>query len=242
MRLLIEWVLHMAVQTAVAWGDGDGEGAIAAVDRCPDEPEDLDGYQDEDGCPDRDNDGDGVLDAVRYVDGAWITHDCIVENGRHVDCSNLAEDIDGVEDQDGCPDIVCTMPACEFAFTEFVHYDAQGRFGRAAAESFSQVVKGLQDYPETRVMIGVRVHAEPGDERAMRRSDRLAAKVVKALVRRGVARDRMVPTTILYPPSAGSSWMPAARERARIIDLRATCESSYKGPPELPPGRQCGPR
>lgn len=235
MRQLLELAIRMAVQTAAAWGDGDGEGPIAAVDRCPDEPEDLDGYQDEDGCPDRDNDGDGILDAVRYVDGAWITDDCMVENGRHVDCRNLAEDVDGFEDKDGCPDLVCTMPACEFAFTEFVHYDAQGRFDRAAEESFSRVVEGLRSYPETWVMIGVRVYGEPGDERALKRSDRMAAKVVKALVRRGVARERLVPTTILYPPSDGRAW-------GRIIDLRAKCESSYYQRPELPPGQQCGPR
>ncbi len=31
---------------------------IDAVDKCPDQPEDPDGFQDEDGCPDPDNDGD----------------------------------------------------------------------------------------------------------------------------------------------------------------------------------------
>ncbi|MBW2688001.1 MAG: OmpA family protein [Deltaproteobacteria bacterium] len=55
------------------------------ADQCPNEPEDIDGFQDEDGCPDPDNDGDGVLD---------------VNDG----CPNDAEDIDGFEDEDGCPD------------------------------------------------------------------------------------------------------------------------------------------
>ncbi len=42
-----------------------GPGPSAAErggDRCPNEPEDHDGYQDGDGCPDPDNDGDGLLD------------------------------------------------------------------------------------------------------------------------------------------------------------------------------------
>ena len=66
-------------------GDSDGDGILDDVDQCPNEPEDFDGFQDEDGCPDPDNDGDGVLD---------------VNDG----CPDDAEDIDGFEDEDGCPD------------------------------------------------------------------------------------------------------------------------------------------
>jgi len=65
--------------------DTDGDTILDDVDQCPTEPEDFDGFQDEDGCPDLDNDSDGVLD---------------VNDG----CPNDAEDIDGFEDEDGCPD------------------------------------------------------------------------------------------------------------------------------------------
>jgi OmpA-OmpF porin, OOP family len=65
--------------------DRDGDGIRDRVDKCPDEPEDFDGFQDEDGCPDPDNDRDGILD----VDDL---------------CPNVAEDRDGVQDDDGCPD------------------------------------------------------------------------------------------------------------------------------------------
>jgi len=47
----------------VADADRDGDGIPDSVDRCPDEPEDYDGFQDDDGCPDPDNDNDGVPDA-----------------------------------------------------------------------------------------------------------------------------------------------------------------------------------
>jgi OmpA-OmpF porin, OOP family len=43
--------------------DRDGDGIPDRADRCPDEPEDFDGFQDDDGCPDLDNDNDGVPDA-----------------------------------------------------------------------------------------------------------------------------------------------------------------------------------
>ena len=44
--------------------DTDGDDLSDGVDQCPKEPEDKDGFQDEDGCPDPDNDSDGVLDVV----------------------------------------------------------------------------------------------------------------------------------------------------------------------------------
>ncbi len=66
-------------------GDRDGDGILDPVDQCPDDPEDKDGFEDEDGCPDKDNDKDGILD----------TED---------ECPNVAEDEDGFDDDDGCPD------------------------------------------------------------------------------------------------------------------------------------------
>jgi outer membrane protein OmpA-like peptidoglycan-associated protein len=66
-------------------GDRDGDGIKDDVDKCPDDPEDFDGFQDEDGCPDPDNDNDGILD----------------KDDR---CPNEPEDRDGDQDADGCPE------------------------------------------------------------------------------------------------------------------------------------------
>ena len=65
--------------------DTDGDGILDKFDKAPDQPEDIDGFKDDDGIPDLDNDGDGILDAR---DGA----------------PNDPEDIDGFEDEDGVPD------------------------------------------------------------------------------------------------------------------------------------------
>ncbi|MBE7484062.1 MAG: OmpA family protein [Polyangiaceae bacterium] len=66
-------------------GDRDGDGYKDDQDQCPDDPEDFDGFRDEDGCPEPDNDNDGILD----VDDR---------------CPNTPEDRDGDEDEDGCPE------------------------------------------------------------------------------------------------------------------------------------------
>jgi OOP family OmpA-OmpF porin len=81
-------------------GDKDGDGYDDAVDKCPENPEDFDSFEDDNGCPDEDNDGDKVLDAAQLVDGQWVSDD---KKGE-LDCRNEAEDVDQFEDEDGCPD------------------------------------------------------------------------------------------------------------------------------------------
>ena len=66
--------------------DTDGDGIPDTLDKCPNQPEDKDGFEDEDGCPDLDNDHDGIPDALDK-------------------CPNEPEDKDGFEDEDGCPDL-----------------------------------------------------------------------------------------------------------------------------------------
>jgi outer membrane protein OmpA-like peptidoglycan-associated protein len=65
--------------------DTDGDGLMDDVDQCLTEPEDLDGFEDEDGCPDDDNDADGILDDLDT-------------------CPDEPEDFDEFDDADGCPE------------------------------------------------------------------------------------------------------------------------------------------
>jgi uncharacterized protein (TIGR03382 family) len=50
--------------SAAALEDADGDGIADNLDKCPTQPEDFDGFQDDDGCPDRDNDSDKIADRV----------------------------------------------------------------------------------------------------------------------------------------------------------------------------------
>ena len=76
---------YVGLGYAPDYRDRDHDGIPDVYDRCPDEPEDFDGFQDADGCPDPDNDGDGIPDVLDK-------------------CPNEPEDFDGFEDNDGCPD------------------------------------------------------------------------------------------------------------------------------------------
>ena len=99
-------------------GDRDGDGIKDDVDRCPDQPEDFDGWQDDDGCPDPDNDGDGIADVddrCPDIPGPADNGGCPVgiANDRDGDgipddldkCPDEPEDKDGFQDEDGCPDL-----------------------------------------------------------------------------------------------------------------------------------------
>ena len=61
------------------------DGILDAKDKCPSDPEDKDGFEDENGCPDYDNDKDGVPDTL---------DNCMME----------PETFNGYKDKDGCPD------------------------------------------------------------------------------------------------------------------------------------------
>ena len=65
--------------------DSDGDGIPDSADSCPQEEEDMDGFEDGDGCPETDNDHDGIPDAQDK-------------------CPMCPEDKDGFQDDDGCPD------------------------------------------------------------------------------------------------------------------------------------------
>jgi outer membrane protein OmpA-like peptidoglycan-associated protein len=102
-------------------GDRDADGKKDDVDRCPDEPEDYDDFEDEDGCPEPDNDFDSILDIDDLCplepedrdgdedeDGCPENSDHDRDGDRIIDredqCPDDPEDYDGFQDKDGCPD------------------------------------------------------------------------------------------------------------------------------------------
>ena len=102
-------------------GDRDGDGIMDVDDQCPDEPEDMDDFEDANGCPDPDNDQDGILDdpdecpnepeTMNEIDDEDGCPDEEVDTDGdgymdHVDgCPQEPEDFDGFEDENGCPDL-----------------------------------------------------------------------------------------------------------------------------------------
>jgi OOP family OmpA-OmpF porin len=102
-------------------GDRDGDGVRDNLDRCPDDPEDRDDFEDADGCPEPDNDRDTILDEDDacpddpedfddFEDADGCPEQQVLDrDGDHIadasdGCPDQPEDVDGFEDADGCPD------------------------------------------------------------------------------------------------------------------------------------------
>ncbi|MBI5546862.1 MAG: OmpA family protein [Deltaproteobacteria bacterium] len=107
-----------AEKNAEADPDPDHDGILGEAERCPNQPEDVDGFEDQDGCPDWDNDGDGVPDSRDACPMEAEDKDSVADNDGCPDvdadadgiadekerCPLAPEDYDGFEDEDGCPE------------------------------------------------------------------------------------------------------------------------------------------
>ena len=146
--------------------DSDGDGIIDPEDSCPTEPEDLDGFEDDDGCPDLDNDHDGILD----VDDA---------------CPLQAEIVNGIDDEDGCPDEgIITMVQDRVVLGEKVLFDKnRARVKRKGRKALQAIITLYLQHPEWGAM-SVEGHADtrgPEDfnmDLSRRRADRVRHEMI----------------------------------------------------------------
>jgi outer membrane protein OmpA-like peptidoglycan-associated protein len=210
--------------------DGDGDGVADADDECPDEPEDFDGFQDNDGCPDYDNDGDGILDSEDQ-------------------CPNQAEDFDGFEDEDGCPDldndgdgIVDANDRCPNEAENFNGFeDSDGcpddapiyfplahinfKFGTAEISGadpipvLEEVVRIMKDNPNINVEIQGHTDNIGTDDANMQLSLRRSEAVKKYVADRGIAASRLTTRGFGEARPIDSNDTDLGRARNRRIEF-----------------------
>jgi hypothetical protein len=95
---------QVAILVDVAQPDSDADGVPDVEDACPDNPEDVDSFQDDDGCPDPDNDGDGVLDDDDNCPLDANGNQADLDTDGLGDACDPDDDGDGVDDAtDNCP-------------------------------------------------------------------------------------------------------------------------------------------
>jgi OOP family OmpA-OmpF porin len=153
--------------------DPDHDGILGDKDKCPNEPEDFDGFQDDDGCPDLDNDGDGIPDKLDK-------------------CPNEPETFNGYQDEDGCPDEV---PA---AIRKFVGVIQGINFKTKSAEItkdshsvLNKAVQVLNDYPDVKLEISGHTDNVGKAEFNMELSQKRAESVKAYFVGKGINGDRL---------------------------------------------------
>jgi outer membrane protein OmpA-like peptidoglycan-associated protein len=215
--------------------DPDGDGISGAADKCPDQAEDKDGFQDEDGCPDPDNDNDGIPDVrdkcpdqPEDKDGFQDEDGCPDpdnDNDGIPDakdkCPNEPETKNGYKDDDGCPD---ELPPAIKKFTgviEGIHFKS----GRAlilpgSYALLDRAVGVLKDYPDVRLEISGHTDSR-GKADHNRDLSQLRADAVKTyFISRGIDANRL--TSIGYgadrPVDTNST--DAGRARNRRTEFR----------------------
>jgi len=185
-------------------GDMDGDGITDKLDKCPNDPEDRDGFQDADGCPDPDNDHDGIPDSIDK-------------------CPNEPEDFDGFQDADGCPDpdndgdgipdaadkcpnepgvppdgcprkynlVVVTENKIEIKQT--VYFDtSRARIKHVSFPLLDEVAQALTDNPTIKVEIQGHTDSQGSARTNLRLSQKRAEAVRAYLIKKSIASDRMV--------------------------------------------------
>ena len=217
------------------FADRDGDGIPDVRDKCPDAPEDKDGFEDEDGCPDLDNDKDGILDTKDK-------------------CPNEPEDFDGFEDEDGCPDLdndqdgvpdasdkcpnepgPASEDGCPKKF-EFINVTAekielkQAIFFQTAKAVIMSKSYGLLDEVaavlSARPSMQVRVEGHTDSRGArpynLRLSQARADSVTAYLVGKGISSDRMEAKGYGPDQPIDSNKTAAGRERNRRVEFMIT--------------------
>ncbi len=186
--------------------DTDGDGIPDNLDRCPLNPEDKDGFQDEDGCPDPDNDNDGITDAM----DACPNDPGPVENRG---CPTMDRDHDGIADaEDACPDepgipdpdpkkngcprkmSLVVVKKDRIEIKQQINFDFAKSTIRGA-QSFQildQVTQVLKDFPGIKkVKIEGHTDSIGGKATNQHLSQARAEAVMKYLAGKGVDADRM---------------------------------------------------
>jgi outer membrane protein OmpA-like peptidoglycan-associated protein len=159
-------------QPAVAPADRDNDGIADDDDRCPDEAEDLDGFQDSDGCPDPDNDGDGIAD-VRDA------------------CPTDAETVNGFADDDGCPDTIPDDVAAALAI-RMAFEPNRARVSAPASAVLEPLLAVLQRHPMLHLAIVAHADHPAGRPASTDLAKRRADAVKWHLIDQGIAEDRLV--------------------------------------------------
>ncbi|RYZ40847.1 MAG: cell envelope biogenesis protein OmpA [Myxococcaceae bacterium] len=194
-----------ALSLPPAPADMDGDGIPDTEDRCAAAPEDLDGFEDEDGCPDPDNDRDGIPDARDQ-------------------CPLEAEIINGVKDDDGCPDkgeSKVRLEGSRIVILDKVYF-ATGK-DVILPKSFpllQQVVSILRTHPELeRIRVEGHTDSQGDDAKNLDLSQRRANNVRDWLMKGGISGMRLEAVGYGESKPVDTNDTPLGRENNRRVEF-----------------------
>ncbi len=181
--------------------DGDGDGISDGQDRCPDEAEDLDGFQDDDGCPEGDNDRDGVLD-------------------DDDECPDDAEEPGG--DKDGCPDKarIVIRDGMVIVYGKVVFAVGSSEISPRSEQLLDELARLLESHRHIREL-EIQGHTDStGDADFNRKLSQARAETVKrGLIKRGVAARRLTARGYGEDKPRAPNYTKAGRAKNRRVEF-----------------------
>jgi outer membrane protein OmpA-like peptidoglycan-associated protein len=182
--------------------DSDHDGIPDKDDQCRDEPEDEDGFEDEDGCPDPDNDQDGIPDAQD-------------------ECPELSGD----RAHDGCPakTYVKIDDGKVYIFGKVQFAVNSATIDRRSEPLLDQIAEALNANPGVG-KLRIEGHTDNvGEPRFNQRlSEERAQAVRAALIRRGVDGDRLATRGLGEVRPIAPNRSPAGRAKNRRVEFIIT--------------------
>jgi outer membrane protein OmpA-like peptidoglycan-associated protein len=156
-----------------AGSDRDGDGIPDLEDQCPDVPEDKDGVDDKDGCPETDADNDKIPD---------VEDKCPTEPGPR---SKIAE-------KNGCPSLTRVTETGEVALLEPIQFEfAKANIKPVSFPILDEVVALMKARGKMRIGVYGHTDSAGSDELNLRLSKDRAASVMRYLVSKGIAQNRL---------------------------------------------------
>jgi OmpA-OmpF porin, OOP family len=207
-------------------GDDDHDGVRDHDDRCPT----VQGPVQNAGCPDPDTDGDGVVDRL---DG------CVNQAGpaKNKGCPFADTDHDGVSDpfdncpsaagpadNQGCPTTekqLVVITDGKLLIKDKVFFDlGQSTIQGRSHALLAQIAKVLTAHPEL-TLVQIEGHTDNSGDAALNRalSERRASAVASALVKLGVAEQRLKAAGFGPDKPADTNDTPQGRENNRRVEF-----------------------
>jgi outer membrane protein OmpA-like peptidoglycan-associated protein len=181
------------------FADSDHDGVVDKDDRAPDEPEDQDGFQDDDGKPEPDNDEDGIPD-------------------EQDECPELAGD----RAHDGCParTYVKIEEGRVYIFGKVQFRTGSADIDKRSEPLLDQIGQALNANPDVKhVVIEGHTDNVGGAQLNLRLSQERADKVKQALIDRGVDGDRLTAKGFGENGPLAPNSSAAGRAKNRRVDF-----------------------
>lgn len=219
--------------------DPDNDGLCGDADKCPEEPEDKDGFQDTDGCPDPDNDTDAILDVddkcpndPEDMDSFEDTNGCPDPDNDQDGipdtkdkCPIVAENKNGYQDLDGCPDEIPKEATKFTGVIEGIYFDYDKDTIKSTSEKTLQAALAvLNKFPDLNLEVQGHTDSKGDDVYNMDLSQRRSEAVMKWFIAHGVAANRLKAVGYGETQPISTNETDAGRAKNRRVEFHPFSE------------------